>query len=226
MSGLVNMSAQFSGLPFGDLIGGPLTAAAEAQEMLAMGTARYIQNVGFDTTTDADGNVTSKPKILPFKLDRMEQGEDGTLYKDEVHMDVPLLACVPIPNLQIDTVDIDFTMEVKSSESSSSSSDSEAAMEGSAEYGFGFFKVKVKVSGKTSSHKEQTRSSDNSAKYSVKVRATNHGMPEGLARIMDIFAEAADKPTKIIRKKIKEDGTVDEDSAVVNPSQVAEAPAA
>ena len=37
------------------------------------------------------------------------------------------------------------------------------------------------------SHSSNTRSSDNSAKYSVDVSATNHGTPEGLARILDII---------------------------------------
>lgn len=218
---LIDMSSQFSGLPMGELISGPLNAVSEAQTALAKGTANFIREVGFDVTADDDGNETSKPKILPFKMKRMGQNDDGSLYEDEIDMNVPLLACVDVPNMQIDEADIEFNMEVKSSESSSSSSDSEGSFEGKASYGFGLFKVSTKITGKTSSHRESTRSSDNSAKYSVKVRATNHGMPEGLARVMDIYAESADKPSKITRRKIKDDGTVDEDSAVVNPDQAA-----
>jgi hypothetical protein len=39
-------------------------------------------------------------------------------------------------------------------------------------------------------HKENTRSSDNSAKYHVAVHAEDKGMPEGLARVMDILQTA------------------------------------
>lgn len=48
--------------------------------------------------------------------------------------------------------------------------------------------VKVSVSGSISAHSSNTRSSDNSAKYHVDVRATNHGTPEGLARVLDMMA--------------------------------------
>lgn len=48
--------------------------------------------------------------------------------------------------------------------------------------------IKVSVTGNVSSHSSNTRSSDNSAKYHVDVRATNHGTPEGLARVLDMMA--------------------------------------
>lgn len=48
--------------------------------------------------------------------------------------------------------------------------------------------VKVNVTGSVSAHQSNTRSSDNSAKYHVDVRATNHGVPEGLARVLDMMA--------------------------------------
>ena len=44
------------------------------------------------------------------------------------------------------------------------------------------------VTGSISAHQSNTRSSDNSAKYHVDVRATNHGTPEGLARVLDMMA--------------------------------------
>ncbi len=44
----------------------------------------------------------------------------------------------------------------------------------------------MNVSGSVSAHQANTRSSDNSAKYHVDVRATNHETPEGLARVLDM----------------------------------------
>ena len=41
-----NMGEQFRGLPMGDLIGGPLMAACDAQVRLANATAQFIQQVG------------------------------------------------------------------------------------------------------------------------------------------------------------------------------------
>lgn len=48
----------------------------------------------------------------------------------------------------------------------------------------GPFSMKAKVKGSISSHKENTRKSDNSAKYHVQVRATQGEMPEGLSRVL------------------------------------------
>ncbi len=45
----------------------------------------------------------------------------------------------------------------------------------------------MSIQGKVSAHKESTRKSDNSAKYHVEVHAEDRGMPEGLARVMDIL---------------------------------------
>ena len=60
----------------------------------------------------------------------------------------------------------------------------------------GPFSMKAKVKGSISSHKENTRKSDNSAKYHVQVRATQGEMPEGLSRVLDILNTAIN-PTSI-----------------------------
>jgi hypothetical protein len=100
---------------------------------------------------------------------------------------VPLLAIVKVPNLSITTVDVTFDMEVKSSFTSSEKSSAELEAAADVTIGWGMLKAKVHIQGKVSSHKENTRTSDNSAKYHVAVHAEDRGMPEGLARVMDIL---------------------------------------
>ncbi len=167
---------QFAGLPMEQLIGAPLTAAADASLKLANSTADFINRVGFDSK----GNLRS----VAFKYEKRSMNEDGTSNLDEMKVEVPMLAIVPIPNLQVDEVNILFDMEVKQSEKSESSLDVGASLNATAR----FAGVKVSVSGSVSVHQGNTRSSDNSAKYHVDVRATNHGVPEGLARVLDMMA--------------------------------------
>lgn len=167
---------QFAGLPMDQLIGAPLSAAADASIRLANSTADFINRVGFD----ANGNVRN----VAFKYEKRSMNEDGTSNLDEMKVDVPMLAIVPIPNLQVDEVNILFDMEVKQSEKSDSSLDVGATLNATANFGI----VKVNVSGSVSVHQSNTRSSDNSAKYHVDIRATNHGTPEGLARVLDMMA--------------------------------------
>ena len=51
----------------------------------------------------------------------------------------------------------------------------------------GFFCVKTKVTGSIATTKENTRSTDTSAKYHVEIQAKDSGMPEGLSRVLDIM---------------------------------------
>ena len=167
---------QFKGLDMGSLIGGPLTAAADASIMLADSTADFINHVGFDNN--------GKVRTVAFPYQKRSANEDGTSNLDEMKMDIPMLAIVPIPNLQLDEVNVLFDMEVKQSESSQKSLDVGAGLNGQLRLG----PIKVSISGSVSVHQENTRKSDNSAKYHVDVRATNHGTPEGLARVLDMMA--------------------------------------
>lgn len=188
MADLVRMSDRFEGLPMESLIGGPLEAAARAQVNLARGTADFIKAVGFH----ADDSVRS----IDFKYEATDQRDDGTPYLKEVTVTVPMLAVVPIPNLQIDTVDVTFDMQVK--ESVVEQTESKAGSSSTRET-----EERVKVYGETASHRENTRSTDNSAKYHVEVHASNHGMPEGLQRVIDMMASSV-APRKIVAYDLNE----------------------
>jgi hypothetical protein len=210
---LENMAAQFKGLPMGDLIGGPLNAACEAQVRLAQATVDFIKVVGFAPPAPGTGTAPPDPwsgatRTAKFRFNRPVLVDPGkpevpasgntpavpavapTIKSEEVEIEVPVLAIVKIPALSINTVDVTFDMEVKSSESSKDSTDASASLEAEMSFGWGLIKGSVKVRGSVATHKENTRSSDNSAKYHVEVHAADSGMPEGLARVLDILAQA------------------------------------
>ena len=201
MPELVKMSDQFQGLPMDSLIGGPLTAASDSQVKLARATADFIKVIGFlpptNTQLEADENAIGETRTASFKFKRpveLPSATTGdanqqlsTIGEEDVVLEVPLLAIVNVPNLSITTVDVTFDMEVKSSFSATAGVAAEASTSASASAGWGPFSAKVTVQGKVSSHAETTRKSDNSAKYHVSVHAEDRGMPEGMARVMDIL---------------------------------------
>lgn len=188
MTGLVNMSQQFQGLPMGDLIGAPLAAACDAQIKLAQATSDFIKTVGFQS--DADGNEETRTAAFRFK--RPVINADGTTGEEEVSMDVPLLSIVKVPNLGVTTMDITFDMEVKSSFAEENSKDTSLNYETEMGLKIGPFSMNAKVAGAVASHMHNTRSSDNSAKYHLNLKAEDKGMPEGLARVMDIMQTACE----------------------------------
>lgn len=188
-SELVNMASQFRGLPMSDLIGGPLKAASDAQVQLAKATADFIQTIGFVQPLDQDGKPTGEAKARTANFSFSRPNKDGTGSED-VSLTVPMLAIVKVPSLAIDTVDITFDMEVKSSFSHKDSEDSQAKLSADLKMNWGIFSATVHIEGSVASHKENTRSSDNSAKYHVQVHAEDKGMPEGLARVLDMMNSA------------------------------------
>jgi hypothetical protein len=199
------MGNEFSGLPMDQLIGAPLRAACDAQVMLAKASADFINNVGFTPELDSTKKPTGKllPRQVEFSFWQPKpidpnatagdkgQGDKGqTAQVQKVVLSVPFLSIVNVPSLMVKTVNVTFDMEVKSSESHKDDSSQEAGMEGTAKYDAGLFSCEVKVHGSVSSHQENTRSTDRSAKYHVDVQARDDGMPEGLARVLDMLQKS------------------------------------
>lgn len=201
---LENIANQFSGLDMGALIGGPLTAACDAQTKLAMSTVDFIQQVGF-----YNDNGASKTRVADFSFERtVINGKDelgNPIYdKEEVKMAVPLLAIVNVPSLMVQSVDVSFDMEVSSSETHEDGTDAEASMSAGASAGWGGFSASVSISGKVATYSANTRKSDNSAKYHVEVHAAQGGTPEGLSRVLDIIA-ATVAPSTVESPQAKQD---------------------
>jgi hypothetical protein len=180
--GLVDMSKQFGNLPMEELIGGPLVAAANANSKMVMTNANFIQSVGF--TKDKDGKGSANMVEFAYK----QQDKDGNI--QDMGIEVPLLAIIPLPALKVEEAEVTFSMQVNSSTEDTSESESEAGFEGEATYNAGLFKASIKVHGKTSAKSSHTRKSDNSAKYDVHVIARDSGIPEGLNRVLDIMHDA------------------------------------
>ncbi len=205
MDGLVSMQNQFSGLPIADLIGKPLEAACDAQIKMARATADFIQSVGF-----YDDNGVSKTRVADFSFKRHtivgknELGHD-IIEEEDVSMQVPMLAIVNIPTLIVDEVDVSFDMEVKSATSDHSSTSSSLSTSGGITFGYGpFISGKVSIAGSVAAHKENTRTSDNSAKYHINIHAKHAGTPEGLSRVLDIIASSV-APQAIESPQAKKD---------------------
>lgn len=193
-----HIANQFSGLPMSDLIGGPLNAAATAQANLAAATASFINQVAFDNPN------SSQVRMVDFKFKRptstaSADGGNINYGEEEVSLSVPFISLVNTPALTIKKVDITFDMEVKETTSDKSTTDTKASMSSNARWGLFCCRGTVNISGSVSSHKENTRSTDNSAKYHVQVYAEDTGMPEGLSRVYDIL-QSAIAPRSVTQK--------------------------
>lgn len=201
-----SMADQFRGLPMGDLIGGPLQAACDAQVRLALATANFIQQIGFLAPPGSKtGTSPASVRTVEFQFDRPVAQLDPakppptTTEMETVKLTVPLLAIVKVPALAITSVDITFDMEVKNVEQSKQTEEQSGTLSADASVGWGPFSLKVHVEGSVATHKENTRETDQTAKYHVEVKAEDKGMPEGLARVLDMMLTAI-APTSVETK--------------------------
>ena len=184
---MADITSQFSGLPIEDLIVSPLVGMAKGQAQLNDVTWRYISEVAF--VKDEKTGKTSA-RSLDVEMNRvMTDPTDGKQSLQKIYTQVPMLPLVPLPSLAITSADIEFTMEVKTSEVDKSSTDTEASFQASASGGFWGMKYSVSMAGKVATHKENTRSTDNSAKYNVKVHAEQLPATEGMLRLSDYLTQ-------------------------------------
>jgi len=186
------VSKSFTDLPIRELIAAPLSAAAESQMKLAQTQVEFIERIGFEEPGQ-DGE--RKARLVKFDLERPVDTGEG-IETNKVSIQAPVLGLVPIPSLLVENVDIEFQMEVTSSTSEKSKTEAEAKTSVNYKSWFG---VSASVNGKVSTSKENTRSTNQTAKYNVNVSAKQQAPTEGLSKLMDLLASSV-APIKIEKK--------------------------
>lgn len=172
-----NVTDNFKGLPMRELIAAPLIAAAEAQQELAATAWNFYQQIAFD------GKSGNKARILEFDVERPIQ-QDRKMTTMSQSVKAPFIGLVPIPSLLIDRVDVDFQMEVTDTSNVKSTTNAEVETKASAKHWF----INAEISGKVTTARENTRMTNQTAKYQIHVTASQQPQTEGLSKLMDIMA--------------------------------------
>jgi hypothetical protein len=225
---LLSMSQQFSGLPMDSLIGGPLNAAATANGAMAVNQVKFMLDTCFTkkvltaavaasgSTPAAPATYNYDPIVINMSLTRQvitpvgvseaknyAANPTGTAPQAKIEnittaFTLPLLTIIPLNSLAVQTVNINFEMEVKSSYGEDHSNESSKSMAAEASFeakiNYGIFSASVKGSASTKSEDKTSESShyekSNSAKYTVSVTAGQLPLPGGVKTIIDAFAGA------------------------------------
>ena len=172
-----NVTDNFKGLPMRELIAAPLIAAAEAQQELAATAWNFYQQIAFD------GKSGNKARILEFDVERPIQ-QDGKMTTMSQSVKAPFIGLVPIPSLLIDRVDVDFQMEVTDTSNVKSTINAEVETKVSGKS----WLISAEISGKVTTARENTRMTNQTAKYQIHVSASQQPQTEGLSKLMDIMA--------------------------------------
>ena len=175
-------------IPFGSIIGAPLSACIEAQANAAKTSWEFIRDVGLMDTEDGKGK-----QAIYVSFEFRKNGRSTTL-------SVPLLTIVPIPYLAIKDIDISFKASISASSSASTtvkkSLEVGASLKAKAGVNLGLFKGSMEMSASVSSKKDSTSTRD--SKYSVEytmdvsVKAGQDDMPAGMAKVLEILNQSID----------------------------------
>ena len=103
----------------------------------------------------------------------------------------PFIGLVPIPSLLIDRMDVDFQMEVTDTSNVKSTTNAEVEAKASAKHWF----INAEISGKVTPARENTRMTNQTAKYQIHVTASQQPQTEGLSKLMDIMASCIEPIT-------------------------------
>lgn len=178
-----NVTDKFKGLPMRELIAAPLIAAAEAQQELAATAWNFYKQIAFDD----DGKTA---RVLEFDIKRPIQ-QDGVMTTMPQSVKAPFIGLVPIPSLLIDRVDVDFQMEVTDTSNVKSTINAEVETKVSGKS----WLISAEISGKVTTARENTRMTNQTAKYQIHVTASQQPQTEGLSKLMDIMASCIEPIT-------------------------------
>ena len=180
-----NVTKDMQGLPLGLLIAQPILEVAKGQAELCKVYLDSLFKLAFVNGKDGDA------KVITFNLNRPVVNENGETHMVACQVQAPLLALVPLPSFTMDEATVRFSLEVKTQEVSKAGTDDESTATGGYS-GWGFH---ADISGKVSSHTENTRSTDKSAKYEIYARAVQQQPVEGMAKLSSIFASVIEPIT-------------------------------
>ena len=185
MFGAENVVDNFRGIPMESLIAAPLVATAEAQQKLTATAWDFYQKVAFEK--ENQDSTGPEARVVEFDFERPVM-KDGQMVMVNQKVKAPFIGLVPIPSLMVDHVDVDFQMEVTDSTVSKDASTSTADAQASAKW----FVFKADINGMVTTSRENTRTTNQSAKYQVHVSASQQPPTEGLSKLMDIMASCVE----------------------------------
>jgi len=189
-------AADFQALPLEMLVATPLVATVKAQAAAAQATLEFIK--GLTNTVAAQGgnqDGVRTPQTVVFDLQYQEteapaqQGQPAKTTDKHVRLDVPLLSIVAVPHLRIDSMTSHFKYEISQvvADKDSISKGGDLSI-GATWLPF----VQASLKGNIASQSSQESTTNRSGVLEITVHASEAPIPEGLARLLSLFAKMSE----------------------------------
>lgn len=107
-------------LDLDSLVSAPLIAASDANEAILKQQTQFILDTCFTVDEDIKTPVMVKMRLSKTSIDYTKPNNELSLESRDIVFQVPLISLLPINSLGVNSIDIDFNMEVTSMKSSAS----------------------------------------------------------------------------------------------------------
>lgn len=169
----INPFAEFQSLPLSYILAEPLNGVVKAHMLAAQTVREYIE--------------TLKDKNIEFSA--IKTNTDGTDSGQGVTITAPLLSIVPIPNLQIDSLSVNFRYEINHTLKDEKEREIQGEMEAGTTGWLSKF-VDVSLSGSVSSRSASESEMNRSGTLEISLQASSTEQPAGLAKILEMMSKS------------------------------------
>ena len=107
-------------LDLDSLVSAPLIAAAKANEAILKQQTQFILDTCFTVDEGIQTPVMVKMRLSRPSIDYTKPNDELSLESQDLVFQVPLISLLPINSIGVNSIDVDFNMEVTSMKSSSS----------------------------------------------------------------------------------------------------------
>ena len=178
-------------IDFNQIIGGPLQAGVNASAAAALATYDYIMFVGFGVAPGTAVTTASMRTVtFNFSQVNINNSSAGGFSAVTASITVPIISILPVPYLQIDSMDIELKVQFDSLSSTSNTNifnTTTSATGGTSGILSLFENVKWSVSAADQNVNTQVSEQQSRWTYDVRVHAGVAPMPAGMAKVLDIF---------------------------------------
>jgi hypothetical protein len=178
---------QFRDLPMGMLLCEPVMQVARGQSALCDVYLENIKKLAYKDYDPSKGDDQQVTNVISFTYDKPIMDKvSGKVSSHTFKVDAPLISLVPLPAFMMEELTVAFTMEVHITDTVTT--ESKESVQTSAS--FSFWEFSASIQGSVSSDTTHTRTTDNTAKYELHLRAAQQPPSEGMAKLTSLFAQA------------------------------------
>lgn len=184
-------------IPFHAILGGPLQAAVQAQTLAAGETLRFVHSLVGSGSSAAGAGPSQGVQTVPFDFESM-----SNILTDSLELNVPLISLVPIPYLEVSSLNVQFNAQLSSQEHTQDTNtfNTQATDSGGGNWLIG----KTNFTATISDQNVWTDQGAENRQYSLQVtlQATQSALPGGLSKVLQMVDNVLETEAQGVQAKI------------------------